>query len=129
MLKNAWKTNPGESSIRKTYKYLPGTAALREICKLQKSTNLLSRKKPFVRLVREIAPNVRGTAFNSENEWLFKPETIKVLKVACEDFLTELNEDSKLCAIHAKRVTLQHNNIELAVKLRRDEDKISGLID
>ena len=49
---------------------------------------------------------------------------IKALQVACEDFLTELNEDSNLCAIHAKRVTLQSNDLHLAVKLRRDEEKM-----
>ena len=47
-----------------------------------------------------------------------------MLQVTCEDFLTKLNEDSNLCAIHAKRVTLQLNDLYLAVKPRRDEEKM-----
>ena len=105
-----------------------GSGVLKEIRKLQRSTNLLIRKKPFVRLVREIAQNCPGTAFNAASEWRFKPEAIKALQVACEDFLTELDEDSNLCAIHAKRVTLQPEDMKLAVKLRRDEDKMRASI-
>ena len=125
----ARKTKPCEGGLRKAYKFRPGTAALREIRKLQKSTHLLLRKKPFVRLVREIAQNCPGTAWNSASEWRFKPEAIKALQVACEDFLTELNEDSNLCAIHAKRVTLQPEDVKLAVKLRRDEEKMRASIE
>ena len=94
---------------------------LHEIRKLQKTTNLLIRKKPFLRLVREIAQNCPGTKFNAASERRFKPEAIKALQAAYEDFLTELNEDWDLCAIHAKRVTLQRNDLHLAVKLRRGE--------
>ena len=82
------------------------------------------RKKPFERLVREIAHNFPGITFYSASEWRFKPEAIKALQVACEDFLTELDEDSSLCANYAKRVTLQPNDLRLAVKLRRDEEKM-----
>jgi hypothetical protein len=44
--------NPG---VKKPHRYRPGTVALREIRKYQKSTELLIRKLPFQRLVREIA--------------------------------------------------------------------------
>ena len=40
--------------VRKARRYRPGTVALREIRKFQKSTDLLIRKIPFQRLVREI---------------------------------------------------------------------------
>ena len=126
--KAARKTKPIEGGIRKSYTHRPGTVALREIRKLQKTTHLQLRKKPFVRLVREIAQNCPDTAFNSASEWRFKPEAIKALQVACEDFVTELNEESNRCAIHAKRVTLQPEDIKLAVTLRRDEDKMHANI-
>eukprot|EP00450_Noctiluca_scintillans_P002270 CAMPEP_0194501242 /NCGR_PEP_ID=MMETSP0253-20130528/21992_1 /TAXON_ID=2966 /ORGANISM="Noctiluca scintillans" /LENGTH=80 /DNA_ID=CAMNT_0039343191 /DNA_START=49 /DNA_END=288 /DNA_ORIENTATION=+ len=40
---------------KQPHRHRPGTAALREIRKYQKSTDLLIRKLPFQRLVREIA--------------------------------------------------------------------------
>ena len=122
--KAARKTKPAEYGGRKGTKNRRESGALLEICKLQKSTNLLIRKKPFVRLVREIAQNCPGSAFNSASEWRFKPEAIKALQVACEDFLTELNEDCNLRAIHVKRVTLQPNDLHFVVKLRCDEEKM-----
>ena len=123
------KTKPMEGGIRKSYTHRPGTVALREIRKLQKTTHLLLRKKPFVRLVYEIARNCPGTAFNSASEWRFKPETIKTLQVACENFLTEQNEDSNCCVIQAKRVNLQPEDIKLAVTLHRYEEEMRATID
>ncbi len=40
--------------VKKHHRYRPGTVALREIRRFQKSTELLIRKAPFQRLVREI---------------------------------------------------------------------------
>lgn len=50
-------TNPtgGPGGIKRVHRFRPGTVALREIRKFQKSTELLIRKLPFQRLVREIA--------------------------------------------------------------------------
>lgn len=55
--KAARKTAPsvGPGGLKKPHKFRPGTVALREIRKYQKSTELLIRKLPFQRLVREIA--------------------------------------------------------------------------
>ena len=43
------------SGVKKPHRFRPGTVALREICRYQKSTELLIRKLPFQRLVCEIA--------------------------------------------------------------------------
>ena len=77
-----------------------------------------------MRLVHEIAQNCPGNAFIAASEWHFKSEAIKALQHACEDFLTEMNEGLNLCAIHAKRVTIQLNDLHLAVKLRHDKEKM-----
>ena len=53
--KAARKTDPATGGVKKPHRYRPGTVALREIRKYQKSTDLLLRKLPFQRLVREIA--------------------------------------------------------------------------
>ena len=68
----ARKTKPAEGGIPKPNRSRPRAVALREIRKLQKSTELLIRKKPFVRLVREIAQDIGGG-------WRFKPKAIAAL--------------------------------------------------
>merc|ERR1712029_983287 len=49
------KSAPSTGGVKKPHRYRPGTVALREIRRYQKSTELLIRKLPFQRLVREIA--------------------------------------------------------------------------
>ena len=53
--KIARKSAPLVSGIKKPHRFKPGTVALREIRKFQKSTELLIRKLPFQRMVKEIA--------------------------------------------------------------------------
>ncbi|TQN72647.1 histone H3-like centromeric protein hH3v [Colletotrichum shisoi] len=79
-------------------RYRPGTVALREIRKYQSGTQLLLRQLPFSRLVREIAESA--------------------LQEAAEAFLVHLFEDTNLCAIHAKRVTIMQKDIQLARRIR-----------
>ncbi len=89
----------------------PGEAALAEIKRIQSSVDLLVPKLPFQRLVREIAQE-----FNPELR--FKSETIEALQEATEAYLVSLFEDTNLCAIHAKRVTIMPKDIQLARRLR-----------
>ena len=58
--KAACKAAPPVGGCKKPHRYRPGTVALREIRRYQKSTDLLLRKLPFQRLAREITQNVRG---------------------------------------------------------------------
>ena len=58
--KAARKTAPTTGGVKKPHRYRPGTVALREIRKYQKSTDLLIRKLPFQRLVREIASEYKN---------------------------------------------------------------------
>ena len=92
---------------RKRRRYRPGTVALREIRRFQKSTELLIRRMPFQRLVKEIAqtysPYLR-----------FQSGAVLALQEAVEAYLVELLEDSNLCAIHAKRVTIMPRDMQLA---------------
>jgi len=74
----------------------PGTVALREIRRYQKSTELLIRKLPFQRLVREIAQDFK-------TDLRFQSAAIGALQEASEAYLVGLFEDTNLCAIHAKR--------------------------
>ncbi|SCZ96763.1 BZ3500_MvSof-1268-A1-R1_Chr4-1g06710 [Microbotryum saponariae] len=93
------------------YLYKPGTVALREIRRYQKSTELLIRKLPFQRLVREIAQDFK-------TDLRFQSSAIGALQEAAEAYLVSLFEDTNLAAIHAKRVTIQPKDIQLARRLR-----------
>ncbi|KAF2094009.1 histone H3-like centromeric protein cse-4 [Rhizodiscina lignyota] len=95
-------------------RYKPGTQALREIRKYQRSTDLLLLKLPFARLVREVAMNMVPTG-----EMLrWQSQAIQALQEAAEAFLVHLFEDTNLCAIHAKRVTIMQKDIQLARRIR-----------
>ena len=85
--------------IKKPHRYRPGTVALREIRRYQKTTELLIRKLPFQRLVREIAQEYKA-------DLRFQSAAIGALQEAAEAYLVGLFEDTNLCAIHAKRVTI-----------------------
>jgi len=91
---------------KKPHRYRPGTVALREIRKYQKSTELLIRKLPFQRLVREIAQD-----FKNDLRW--QGQAILALQESAEAYLVSLFEDSNLCAIHAKRVTIMPKDMQV----------------
>jgi histone H3-like centromeric protein A len=97
----------------KKRRYRPGTKALMEIKALQKTTNLLLRKLPFARLVREIAVKLKGI-----DDLRWQSKALIALQTAAEDFLISLFEDANLCAIHGKRVTIQVKDMQLAKRLR-----------
>ena len=92
---------------KKPHRYRPGTVALREICRYQKSTELLIRRLPFQRLVREIAQDYRSRLN-------FASGAILALQEAVEAYLVGLFEDTNLCAIHTKRITIMPKDIQLA---------------
>ncbi|KAJ8086735.1 centromeric DNA-binding histone H3-like protein cse4 [Marasmius tenuissimus] len=101
-------------------RFRPGTVALREIRKYQKSTDLLIRKLPFSRLVREIALDMT-TDMNENYETgglRWTSSALQALQEATEAFLVHLFEDANLCAIHAKRVTIMQRDIQLARRIR-----------
>ena len=95
----------------KTFKYRPGTAALKEIRHYQKRTALLIRKLPFQRLVREIAQDFK-------TDLRFQGSAMTALQEAAEAYLVGLFEDTNLCAIHARRVTIMPKDIQLARRIR-----------
>ncbi|XP_048003314.1 uncharacterized protein LOC125239716 [Leguminivora glycinivorella] len=93
--KAARKSAPATGGVKKPHRYRPGTVALREIRRYQKSTELLIRKLPFQRLVREIAQDFK-------TDLRFQSSAVMALQEASEAYLVGLFEDTNLCAIHAK---------------------------
>lgn len=96
---------------RKRYK--PGQKALREIRKYQMSTELLLRKLPFSRLVREITERISPVPVR------FQALAMECLQTAVETYIIQLFEDANLCTLHAKRVTLFPKDVQLALRIRR----------
>ncbi|KAH6956072.1 histone-fold-containing protein [Ilyonectria robusta] len=92
------------------YRYKPGTVSLREIRKFQQSTDLLIPRLAFQRLIKEIALFVKSPV-------RFQSAAIGALQESAECYLATLFEEANLCAIHAKRVTIQKKDIELARRL------------
>jgi histone H3 len=90
-------------SVKKPHRYRPGTVALREIRRYQKSTDLLIRKLPFQRLVREIAQDFK-------NDLRFQGSAILALQEAAESYLVGLFEGQSLlqplCTLPLPRVLL-----------------------
>ena len=96
---------------KKPHRYRPGTVALREICRYQKSTELLIRRLPFQRLVREIAQDYRSRLN-------FASRAILALQEAVEAYLVGLLEDTNLCTIHTKHITIMPKEMQLARRIR-----------
>lgn len=71
--------------MKKHRRFRPGTVALREIRRYQKSTDLLLRKLPFQRLVREIAQE------HKEN-LRFQSSAVLAIQEATESYLVGLFE-------------------------------------
>jgi histone H3-like centromeric protein A len=98
------------------HRYRPGTVALKEIRKYQRSYDLLIAKLPFARLVREVALDLLPAEVGAELRW--QSHAIQALQEAAEAFLVHLFEDTNLCALHAKRVTIMQKDIQLARRIR-----------
>ena len=111
---------PAAGGGKKPHRYRPGTVALREIRKYQKSTNLLLRKLPFQRLVREIAQDCKP-------DLQFQSVALLALQEAAEAYLVGLFEDTNLCTIHAKRVTIKPRDMALARRIRGDRSASNAL--
>ena len=106
-----------KGGVKKRYRYRPGTVALKQIRQYQKSTELLIRKLPFQRLVREIAGDSEMICSPLCGKVRFQSAAIMALQEASEAYLVGLFEDSNLCAIHAKRVTIMPKDIQLARRI------------
>ncbi|XP_048477228.1 histone H3-like [Rhincodon typus] len=114
------KSTPATGGVQKPHRYRLGTVALREIRRYQKSTELLIRKLPFQRLVREIAQDFK-------TDLRFQSSAVMALQAASEAYLVGLFEDTNLCTIHAKRVTIMPKDIQLARRIRGERARPSTL--
>ncbi|XP_034254325.1 histone H3.3-like [Thrips palmi] len=96
----------------RTRRFKNGTKALREIRSLQRSTRLLIPKASFSRLVREIINQFSCQGLR------IQPQALEALQEAAEMYMVQFFEDSLLCTLHAKRVTLRVQDCHLMRRLR-----------
>ena len=107
--------HPPSGRPRKSRRFRPGTQALRQIRKYQRSTELLIRKLPFQRLVREVSQEV----FKEKGleSFRYQSTAILALQEASEDFLVRMFSQVNDIAIVGKRVTIQDRHIQLWKRL------------
>ena len=116
----ARRNAPLVGGVKKPHRYRPGTVALREIHKYQKSTDHLICKAPFQRLVREIYGDVASVSHVS-SDYKWQGSSILALQEASEAYHVGLFEDTNLCALHSKRKTTMPKDIQLACLIRREK--------
>jgi len=109
--KAAQKAAMKSGGVKKPHRYRPGTVAIREIRRYQKSTDLLIRKLPFQRFTKEIAQDFKS-------DLRYASTSLLGLQEAAEAYLVGLFEDANLCTIHGKRVTVMPKDIALARRIR-----------
>ena len=97
-------------------RFRPGTVALREIRRYQKSVDLLISKAPFQRFIRSISDGI-------DTQVRFQSSAYLALQEASESYLTGLFEDANICAIHASRVTIMKKDLDLARRIRGEDLK------
>jgi histone H3 len=107
-----------KKSTKSKKRFAPGEAALRDIRKYQASTKTLLPRSPLIRLMREVAQDLVRTNPYFQDGVRFQHTAIAAIHEAVEAFIVQLFEDSMLCAIHARRVTLQPRDMQLAMRLR-----------
>ncbi|KAG5508768.1 hypothetical protein JKF63_05266 [Porcisia hertigi] len=110
--KRSKKAPSAASGVKKVQRrWHPGTCAIREIKKFQKSTDLLIQCAPFQRLVREVS--------SAQKEGVrFQSSAIMAIQEATEAYIVSVLADTNLACIHAKRVTIQPKDVQLAMRLR-----------
>ena len=104
--------------VKKRRKGTAEGAAIKEIRRYQKSTELLIRKVPFQRLVREIMGDVEDALKTNDAPMRIQSLAVLALQEASEAYLVEMFEESNLVSIHSKRVTIMPKDLRLVRTIR-----------
>jgi histone H3 len=96
---------------KKPFRYRPGTQALREIRRYQKTGDLLLKKTPFGRLCREIGQR-------KYSDLRFTSDAKITCQQCTEPYMTTLFDHGNLLAIHANRKKVIPKDIQLAQRIQ-----------
>ena len=115
----------GVAGVKKPHRYRPGTVALREIRRYQKSVDLLIPKLPFQRMLKDMTHNSLAQLQKMNRTKMKEIPRMQVATVTClqeayEAKLVELFEDTNLCAIYARCVTIMEKDLKLAIRIGQD---------
>ena len=102
---------------RKPTLFRPGPGVLRQIRHFQSRCELLIRKAPFMRLVRELMEARSGGL-------RIQSAALQALQEAAEQYLVSLFDCANLCCLHARRVTLMPRDIQLARRIRGEDEQL-----
>ena len=119
------KSAPATGGVKKPHRYRPGTVALREIRRYQKSTDLMIPKLPYQKLIREITVD-QCKKTKDGNDWRWQGVAILASQTAAEDYLTVQLEDANVCALHTKRCTVMPKDIQLVRRIKGEETVITN---
>ena len=114
--------SPTPAGVKKPHRYRPGTVALREIWREQSQSDLLIRKLPYQRLVRELFGNEIVDAKNESIRYRCQSTALLAMQEATEARLIDTFEDVNFLAIHAKRVTIQDKDVKLLRNQLKKQD-------
>ena len=115
------KTAPAKGGMKKAdgekrkIRFKPGTVALREIKRYQKTTNMMLPRASFQRVVRSITGSI-------DHDLRFQAQALLALQESTEAYLVGIFEDANLCCIHANRVTVMKKDMDLARRIRGDHN-------
>lgn len=99
---------PATGGVKKPHRYRPGTVALREIRRYQKSTELLIPKATFKRLLREILQDT------TMQQVRLTQAAVDAIQESAEKYIVDLFKETNATAIHAKRVTIMEKDLKRA---------------
>lgn len=105
------RKTPNRRQVAKPHRFSLSKKITAEIRKYQTSFNLLMRKRPFSRLVREIA-------LDFKSDLRFQSSALLALQEASEAYLTDLLCYANNCALHSNRVTIMPKDISLVRRIR-----------
>ena len=111
--KKAKAAPTGAGGVKRAHRFRPGTRALIEVRRAQKSTSLLIQKAPFQRLVREAAEGAKAGL-------RFQASAVAAIQDATEAYVVGLLADANVCALHSGRVTVTPKDLAIARRLRGD---------
>ena len=119
------RSAPATGGVKKPHRYRPGTVALREIRRYQKTTNLLIPKICYQRFLREISSDPNKCSQRSDGPFRWQGSAILATQTVAEDYLTVQLEDANVCALHSKRVTVMPKDIQLVRRIKGEETVIT----
>lgn len=117
--KHTINNNNTNNNVRKPHRFRPGTVALREIKKYQKSSINLTQFAPFERFVRV---SVYKQKNNDNMNIQFSNGSLQFLHEVIENKIILLFNKAQKLALHSKRTSVNVNDIQMINELNNENN-------